>query len=203
MEFMDRYGCSPADNFHSRVLRSVNPLRISYIDLNINMMIKKLTLVAALLTSTLFTACKKDKVVTTSFYMKAKKNGTTWTAVDVSATKQKGSDTVYIFGRAVLPGSTLPEETLRLAIPTYRAGTYQSDRKQTALWNTVGLDVIVAEYKMAEASTGNVTITDYNSSNGTIKGTFNVSVNKTYPANATTDKIDMAEGSFYVQVKEY
>ncbi len=145
-------------------------------------------------------SCKKDKTVAANG-ISAKKDVADWTTINVITGFKplNTKDTLFI---AAQNG----EENIVIALKQKGAGTYQSTEFKAWYYTTVGFDAVVSKYQVYSDPGNSVTITNYDESAHTIKGTFNILFKSTYKngdsfpdeVKFTNGKIDAALSDAYM-----
>jgi len=122
----------------------------------------------------------------------AKKNNAVWKGT-ASMQLDKLTDTLIIWNRSNPPA----EEVLGMKIKFEGAGTYILKNNQSWYYSTVGGDVIVSEYKLAENQNGKLIITSYDSTRNAIEGSFDILLKKkmSNPEN-NIDSLHFTDGKF-------
>ncbi len=126
--------------------------------------------IASLLTC----ACKKENSTQPEHAVSAKKNNTDWVAKNpyTGFVNPTLKDSVLIIAR-------VGEETLGIKFKSKGAGTYLQPEVNAYFYTTVGLDVLVSEYKLSNTATNQLIITSYDEGKNTMKGSFNLAFQKT------------------------
>ena len=124
--------------------------------------------------SLLLCACKKEKSIKAEYTVSAQKNNTAWIAKNpytgfVNTTLK---DSTVIIAR-------IGEETLGIKFKSKGVGTYVQPEVNAYFYTTVGLDVLVSEYKLSNTATNNLIINNYDEAGNTMKGSFDLTFQKT------------------------
>jgi len=124
--------------------------------------------------SLLLCACKKENSTKVEYTVSAQKNNTAWVAKNpytgfVNATLK---DSILIIAR-------IGEETLGIKFKSKGAGTYLQPDVNAYFYTTVGLDVLVSEYKLSNNATNKLIINNYDEAGNTMQGSFNLTFQKT------------------------
>jgi hypothetical protein len=155
--------------------------------------------IIVLLSLFLMSSCNKDET-DILYHVNAKKNNKAWKAVSYNVYNKVNSDTLTLSARAIPEGTTLPEETLTIIFKSTGSGTYELVKNGTRFYTTLGLDMIVKDYKLSADNISKVTISNYNEKDKTIEGTFNLSFQNAQLDAPATDVVVLSNGSFLTKV---
>jgi hypothetical protein len=145
-------------------------------------------------------SCKKDKQVAVNG-IPAATGITDWTTTSVITGFKPldTKDTLFIVAQK-------GEENIVIALKQKGVGTYQPAEFNAWYYTTVGLDAVVSKYQLYSDAGNWVTITDYNETGHSIKGTFSLLFKSTYKngdslpdeVKFTNGKIDAALSDTYI-----
>ncbi len=122
----------------------------------------------------LMCACKKENSTKTEHTVSAQKNNADWVAKNpyIGFVNPTLKDSVLIIAR-------VGEETLGIKFKSKGTGTYLQPEVNAYFYTTVGLDVLVSEYKLSNTTTNQLIISSYDEGKNTMKGSFNLTFQKT------------------------
>jgi len=150
-------------------------------------------LIITILLCLVHAACKKDSAPGING-VNAKKDNVDWKSSSVStgfkplATK----DTLFIFGKS-------GEENIIITLVQKGKGTYTANEIKANFYATIGSDVLLGSYHLADVPNNKVVITDYDENSHTLKGSFNLVFKRTH-GESVPDTLRFTDGKINTQL---
>jgi hypothetical protein len=114
-------------------------------------------------------SCHENGEVQKDSFIAADRNGTVWEGT--CEMQLDSSDTLRIWGLA-------SEETLYMFVKFEGVGTYELLGHNAGFYQTLGGDVLISAYTLSTGTTGELTITEYDSTTRKLGASFSIDLEK-------------------------